>query len=203
MMAGGLILSTLDGTESVYSAGAVSCNDCSAYSYRDVMSSVKDQGSTSRCVAFSVAQVVEWFYRTCGVSRPVFDIDDFYGRRSGVDGMSFKEAVLLLRGDGFRLNGRAESVVDGVMITSRRSMCEFVLGNGPVLLGLPVFDDSGVTSFWRGGSFKGYHAVVGVGYDSDGVELLNSWGGSYGDGGYAVLPWGEFNLVKECWGLLF
>lgn len=199
----GLLLSALDGSEGVYGVGSVSSADCRAYSYRGVMSSVKDQGSTLRCVAFSVAQVVEWFYRTCGVRGPVFDVNDFYDRRQQSGGMSFKEAVLLLRDGGFTVSGRTERIADGVLVPSRRALCEFILGNGPVLLGLPVYDDSGSEVFWRGGSLKGYHAVVGVGFDDGGVEILNSWGSDYGVGGYGVLPWGDFNLVKECWGLLF
>lgn len=204
MITCGLTPSVLDGSESVYTASLASGADCSSYSYRDFMSEVMDQGSSSRCVAYSIAQVVEWYRRTCGVSKPRFDVVDLYSRRSGREGMSFKEAVQLLIHDGYTVGGlQREYIVDGVVLTSRRSVCDFILGNGPCLLGLPVYDASGVEAFWRGSSFAGYHAVVGVGFSDGGVELLNSWGSGYGSGGYGVLPWGEFGLVKEAWGLLF
>lgn len=200
MMKYGLLESVLDGNECVYCG--CSGVDRSAYSYRGFMSPVMDQGVSSKCAVYSAAQVIEWFLRTSGRSG-VVDVKDLYAHRSGEHGMSFKELVGVLRSYGYSAGGIRGSVAGGVMITSRRSLQDFLLGVGPCLLGLPVYDDSGVVSFWRGSSFKGYHAVVGVGYSSDGIELLNSWGPSYGDKGYGVLSWGEFSVIKEAWGLLF
>lgn len=198
----GLHKSILDGSESVYKCSGLRSAKLSSYSYRCFMSSTMDQGSTSMCAAYSVAQVIEWYHRSCGMQNPKFDIEGLYARRSSRAGMSFKEVVSLLRA-GYVLSGSNYKIADGVMITSGDMMKEFLVGNSPILMGLPIRDNSGVTDFWRGRGDYGYHAVVGVGFTDAGIELLNSWGYSYGDGGYAVLPWGDINEIDEAWGLLF
>lgn len=41
----------------------------------------------------------------------------------------------------------------------------------------------------------GGHAILGVGYDSSGAYIQNSWGKEWGYKGFAVIPWDEF--LKE------
>lgn len=43
------------------------------------------------------------------------------------------------------------------------------------------------------------HAVVVVGYNSDGFILRNSWGPEWNGDGHVVLPYSDWPLVWECW----
>lgn len=56
--------------------------------------------------------------------------------------------------------------------------------------------------FWNGDEFMGGHAVAVVGYDETGLIIKNSWGTSFGRGGYTTLPYNQFNKVREAWTLL-
>lgn len=198
----GLRKSLLDGTEAIYSSSGSDSIKVDSYSYREFMSDVKDQGNTMQCAAYSVAQVVEWHHRTMGVRRPKFDILDLYGRRSEAEGMSFKEVVSLLK-DRYTLNGESHRIVEGVMVTSEFLFRSFLL-SAPLVLGLPVRDNRATTErFWRGDGSYGLHAVTCTGFNSEGLEILNSWGSAYGDGGYGLLPWSDLNQVTEAWGFLF
>ena len=38
-----------------------------------------------------------------------------------------------------------------------------------------------------------------VGYNKEGFIIRNSWGTSYGNNGYSILKYKDFNKVIECW----
>jgi hypothetical protein len=65
----------------------------------------------------------------------------------------------------------------------------------PVVLGIPVYDNfydlgpghSDLNTVR--GADEGGHAVTALGYDSYGVTIENSWGTSWGDGGFGRLSW--------------
>lgn len=57
--------------------------------------------------------------------------------------------------------------------------------------------------FWRpmkeGHKPIGGHAVAVFGYNKHGFILRNSWGEDWGDGGYTVLPYDDWEHVMEVW----
>ena len=76
-----------------------------------------------------------------------------------------------------------------------------ILSNGPVMICLPVYNTSRDT-FWEyriGEAIVGFHAVTVVGYNLNGFRLRNSWGTSYGRGGYADFPYTDFGRIREAW----
>lgn len=199
----GLTLSKITGDEPVYASPAkgASLQLPGSYSYSSYIREVKDQGATNKCVPLAISQVVEWYWRSCGMSKADMDVDAVFSARESDDGMSFKQAFDFMKLIGYRLNGVNEVIKGYYMIPSRLLMQEHLVSSAPFVIGLPVYD-SQATSFWRGPSLEGFHAVAAVGYTPEGIEFVNSWGLSYGDSGFGVLPWDDVSLIKEAWGML-
>lgn len=201
----GLELSTLTGKEPVYSA-QIQQRTLQNYSFEKYIKTVKDQGQTSMCVPFSISQIVEWYWRTSGMKNPQMDKSGFYAQRAikNSNGMSFKEALELMMNKGYVLDKiHTERIYGYCRIPSKLLMQDYLVAYAPFLLGVPVYDST-TTEFWKpSGTMEGYHAVVAVGFDYEGLRILNSWGTSYGEGGFANLPWEDLELVKEAWGITF
>lgn len=201
----GLELSTLTGKEPVYSA-QIQQRTLQKYSFEKYIKTVKDQGQTPMCVPFSISQIVEWYWRTSGMKNPQMDKSGFYAQRAikNSNGMSFKEALELMMNKGYVLDKiHAERIYGYCRIPSKLLMQDYLVAYAPFLLGVPVYDST-TTEFWKpSGTMEGYHAVVAVGFDDFGLRILNSWGTSYGEGGFANLPWEDLELVKEAWGITF
>jgi hypothetical protein len=76
--------------------------------------------------------------------------------------------------------------------------------NRPVVIGMmltPSFDTIGKGGLWRpkpGEQITGGHAMVVVGYDeiNNRFELMNSWGTSFGDNGFAYVSFADY--AKYC-----
>ena len=47
---------------------------------------------------------------------------------------------------------------------------------------------------------RGYHCVCAMGYTKDGIVIQNSWGETWGNKGFAILPWGY--PMKEAWSVV-
>jgi C1A family cysteine protease len=76
--------------------------------------------------------------------------------------------------------------------------------NGPCVGGLPVYDDA-AWEFWKkknGDSFLGGHAVSIVGYNEKGFIIRNSWGRSYAEKGYVLLPYDDILSFTELWTII-
>lgn len=60
--------------------------------------------------------------------------------------------------------------------------------------------------FWKASSPKeapqGMHAVCLVGWNDRGFIIRNSWGESFGDKGYTILPYEDWGLRSEVWTLI-
>lgn len=201
----GLELSTLTGKEPVYSA-QIQQRTLQKYSFEKYIKTVKDQGQTPMCVPFSISQIVEWYWRTSGMKNPQMDKSGFYAQRAikNSNGMSFREALELMMNKGYVLDKiHTERIYGYCRIPSKLLMQDYLVAYAPFLLGVPVYDST-ITEFWKpSGTMEGYHAVVAVGFDDFGLRILNSWGTSYGEGGFANLPWEDLELVKEAWGITF
>lgn len=201
----GLELSTLTGKEPVYSA-QIQQRTLQNYSFEKYIKTVKDQGQTSMCVPFSISQIVEWYWRTSGMKNPQMDKSGFYAQRAikSSNGMSFKEALELMMNKGYVLDKiHTERIYGYCRIPSKLLMQDYLVAYAPFLLGVPVYDST-TTEFWKpSGTMEGYHAVVAVGFDDEGLRILNSWGTSYGEGGFANFPRKDLDLIKEAWGITF
>lgn len=201
----GLELSILTGKEPVYSA-QIQQRTLQNYSFEKYIKTVKDQGQTSMCVPFSISQIVEWYWRTSGMKNPQMDKSGFYAQRAikSSNGMSFKEALELMMNKGYVLDKiHTERIYGYCRIPSKLLMQDYLVAYAPFLLGVPVYDST-TTEFWKPfGTMEGYHAVVAVGFDDFGLRILNSWGTSYGEGGFANFPWKDLDLIKEAWGITF
>jgi hypothetical protein len=84
---------------------------------------------------------------------------------------------------------------------------------GPCYIQLPLY--SMEVQFWRcpggtdagpsstaGGSVSvpnGGHALVVVGYNTEGFVLVNSWGADWGDNGSVMFPYEDWSAHWECW----
>jgi hypothetical protein len=94
--------------------------------------------------------------------------------------------------------------VSGSSTVTQQSI-EAALAKGiPVAIGFPVYENfdtlgSADHGYYAGisGQYLGGHAVTALGYDSSGLRVENSWGQSWGDGGYATLSWSFVNGFVE------
>lgn len=140
------------------------------------------------------------------MKNPQMDKSGFYAQRAikSSNGMSFKEALELMMNKGYVLDKiHTERIYGYCRIPSKLLMQDYLVAYAPFLLGVPVYDST-TTEFWKpSGTMEGYHAVVAVGFDDEGLRILNSWGTSYGEGGFANFPWKDLDLIKEAWGITF
>lgn len=77
-----------------------------------------------------------------------------------------------------------------------------LFANGPCYIAFPVYDPTRM-EFWKP-SYKGQvsvggHAVSVVGYLKDKFIIRNSWGMTWGDGGYCYYPFSDFGMHWEIW----
>jgi hypothetical protein len=80
--------------------------------------------------------------------------------------------------------------------TAVAKLKQTLAGGRPVALTIGVFNrfewasgSAVISSAGNLGPMLGLHEVLAVGYDSRGVKIMNSWGTSWGNGGYAILDW--------------
>lgn len=125
---------------------------------------------------------------------PSIGFEYLYDQRSDktIDGMMPREAFEILKGE--------HRVEVFARIGSLDALKKSVLTNGAALIAMNVFSYN--DDFWNGDEFMGGHAVAVVGYDETGLIIKNSWGTSFGRGGYTTLPYSQFNKVREAWTLL-
>lgn len=197
--------SKLDGTEYVYNIDdKVKLPD--AFSWRDAMPPVRDQGQTSTCVCQSLTGMLDFVTNSeKGVANVCnnYSIDELYNSRANksVEGMSIKEALNYLKKHGLSgktINGYAK--VNSV-VTAQQA----IISQGPLAIGTMCYDNNLLQYWIRQGNNLGGHCVSLVGYDNDkqAFILRNSWGTSWADGGYIKFPYNDFNsYCFECWTFL-
>lgn len=177
------------------------------YSYIDIMPEVKDQRSKPWCVGYATVACLNYnmnMQQKTLRGTYSFSEKEIYDQRvnKNVDGMMPVTALDYLKKVGIE-------VVDGIRykISNYKRLNNFeevkaaMLLNGPVIVGMIVRSDDR-TDFWNGRGNLGGHAVALVGYDDTrkAFHLRNSWGTSYGDKGYTMLPYNEYkNAVMEAW----
>lgn len=165
-----------------------------SYSVEDQIDEPHDQGSRGICVSVSTFDMCKYLYRGLGKPWQV-TLDFFYNSRkdTAVDGMTPREAMEIAQRNRF--------IRSYAFLRNTMSIQYSILSNGPVMICLPVYNTSRDT-FWEyriGEAIVGFHAVTVVGYNLNGFRLRNSWGTSYGRGGYADFPYTDFGRIREAW----
>ena len=187
----GLMPSKLDGTEKKINLSSTLLEH---FSLKKKMPRVLNQGETSKCVAYSCANDLEFLGNVGQLTKQNYVgwIDQIYNSRAGSqDGMSIKEALSFIK----KKIGKDYGIVG-----SKEQLKKALIAYGPCLIALPVYSNS--KDFWNGTKLLGYHCVLVVGYDKGGFEIMNSWGSNWGDSGYTYMLDSDFSKIKECWCLI-
>lgn len=190
--------SVLDGTELKYSVPMKPIPQ--EYSWIRNMPPILDQGQTSKCVAYSVASVLDWRknLKEGDNNGGQFSIDTIYNCRKdkNTDGMSIKEALSFIKNTGinnYKIKGFA-------MVGSLEVLKRAIIANGPCLAAMMVRSSN--TDFWNGSERYGRHCITIVGYNKNGFIIRNSWGSSWGKRGYTLLLYKDFKQFYEIWTIL-
>ena len=205
--------SKLDGTEIIIDDVLENMDIPKRYSYSSFLPDVYNQGNTTTCVPHAISAFVDWYNGVNGIKKDM-SIDWIYDCREDKDGdgMTIKEALKYIRKVGYISKQDYKDIKKGEspeleqinmygMLKSVYSMQRSLLANGPFIIALPVYD-SNRSDFWNGSNFEGGHAVACVGYDEYGLIIRNSWGSSWGSGGYYTLPYEQVNKMYEAWALI-
>ena len=194
--------SVLDGTE-YHFTGDSQQELPTSYSYREYLPPVLNQGEQSICVPCSVSAYLNWKENLKDGStkdNKVALMDIYNSRPNNTNGMTFKDALNFLRHKGVKSKA-GKLMIDTYSLVHRvRDLQYAIVMNGPCLGALPVW--SNTDDFWKddnANNFYGYHAISIVGYDEEGFIIRNSWGKSYGDGGYYKVPYSDFLEFVEIW----
>lgn len=154
---------------------------------------VIDQGNQGSCVSCSITEAYFFYRKSIGLDIDI-PYDYCYNKRKdkSVEGMTVKEAFDILSSEG-RLDVYSR-------VSSLDSLKRSILANGPAIIATIVRSDS--TEFWNGSQNLGGHAVAVVGFDENSIIIKNSWGVSYGNGGFSRMRNEDFSKVLECWTIL-
>lgn len=164
--------------------------------YSDMISKIKDQGNTMKCVPYSLSYVLELDHKLNG-EEIIIDIDDIYKHRTNSGGgMQIREALKYIKKQGYK----GHHIKSYWKLPSSLIIKYNLLTNGPCIMALPVYSDK--NDFWNGHDYQGGHAICCIGYDENGFILLNTWGRNFGDNGKCYLPYSEMNKIIEAWGVL-
>ena len=89
-------------------------------------------------------------------------------------------------------------------------ICECVYQHGAALISLEITssfdafvlrnDSNMILSIPKNERVRGYHCVCAMGYTKDGIVIQNSWGDTWGNKGFAILPWGY--PIREAWSVV-
>lgn len=166
--------------------------------YSDNIDVVKNQGSTMKCVPYSLSYVLELQNKLNGES-VIIDIDDIYDARTNDnEGMAIRDALKYVKKIGY--GDKDKKILSYGRLNSILAIKYNLLMNGPCLMALPVYSDR--DDFWNGSDYQGGHAICCIGYDNDSFILLNSWGPGFGYNGKCHLPFEDINRIIEAWGII-
>lgn len=200
----GFVASKMDGTEVKFKKikDFEIPEECS---YKRYLPSVIDQGNKPICVPCSLSAYINWEINVDNGDEKEdnkVDLNEIFASSSvdNKDGMSFKDALKFLKHTGVSTKDGVETIDRYATIGSIICLKQAIILNGPCVAGLPVYD-SRRTEFWESsyGTFEGGHAIAIVGYNKDGFIIRNSWGRNYGNNGYSVLPYDDFDKFMEIW----
>jgi len=197
--------SKLDGTESKF-IEPKNIKIPNEYSYVNNLPIIENQGNTNMCVVYALSAHLDWNYNIDhGINnKSSIKIDkhklyDIRENKLEDSGMTFKEALDFLKKKGITSKNGLIKIDKYLKVNSFLALKYALIMNGPCVAGLYVRNPD-ANDFWNGGStIYGGHAVAIVGYNEKGFIIRNSWGTSYGEGGYFILKYEDFNKIIECW----
>ena len=169
------------------------------------MCPILDQGYEQICVPCSVSAYLNWKENLKDGSEKDNGIkmhDIYKSRSNNGEGMTFKDALKYLNKNGVKSNVGTLSIKSYGRVMNPFMLKSAIIMNGPCLGALPVYSD--YCNFWdsRSGTLQGYHAISIVGYDEEGFIIRNSWGKSFCDKGYTVIPYEDFGNLIEIWTII-
>lgn len=90
-------------------------------------------------------------------------------------------------------------------VTGQQAIQTALASSQPVEITMPVYNsfeylnssNSVETAAMATGGILGYHAILGLGYNSTGLIIENSWGTGWGRAGYATLAWDYVNKYVD------
>lgn len=158
------------------------------------MAQVYDQGSSSMCAAYALADLMERAYNIKGG----FNKGELYGLRSTKEGMMLSELFSLAKEHGFTKKQETYKVHEYFKLGTSDDIKKAIVSMFGVIIGIPVYNYG--PSFWLGDNLLGYHAVSLVGYGKKGFVIKNSWGIDWGKNGITILPYEEaMDSIIEAW----
>lgn len=202
----GYIKSKLDGTEAKFSV-IPGLDIPKEYSYVPYLPKVLNQGNEAICVPCSISAHLNW---NCNIDTGDnkkdnhIDLHQIYKQRTNEgDGMTIKEALHFLKHEGVKSDEGILKIRKYALVNSELALKQALLTNGPCVAGLLVYSDG--CRFWESNSYNellGGHAVSIVGWNQKGFIIRNSWGTSFCDKGYTLLPYKNMNSFTEIWTII-
>lgn len=160
---------------------------------RDLLTSIKDQGSKGSCVAQSIYELYAFYKKFKNQDLDISPTYSFDRRKDkSINGMRPREAFEILKQDN-----KIESYAK---INDLTSLKNSIIVNGGALIALNAKSDD--PDFWKGSSNLGGHAVCAYGFDKDFIYFKNSWGTDWANFGCWKLPITDFNKIIEAWTIL-
>lgn len=178
------------------------------YSYKNYLPPVLNQGASPICVPCALSAHLNWNYNVDHDGQIFRDnkiaVNDIYKIRKNKlknDGMSILEGLAFLKEKGVNSKSGFMKIKMFAKVTSLFSLKYALIMNGPCIGALRVYNEN--PNFWireyQGQEMIGGHAIAIIGYNKEGFILRNSWGSSWGDKGYTIIPYDEFNKFLEVW----
>ncbi len=187
----GFIKSELDGTEYKFNQEVKVPEE-----FRYSLPKVLNQGQRPICVPCSISSFLNWDINLkTGTSTTdnKINVEEIFKHGGSTNGMQFKDALNYLV-DSKQINNYG-------IVGNMDSLKSAIILNGPCVGGLPVYNDQ-ISDFWDGTTFLGGHAISIVGWTKEGFIIRNSWGENFGNKGYVILPYSEFDKFREIWTLI-
>lgn len=171
---------------------------------RDLCSCTENQGQAPKCAAYTASQYAENIRWRLDGYPPTIDMNQIYDYAKTVDGMN--------GGDGTTLDAVAKALLHFNHLKGSESNIKIINNNiddikfaihkyGVVMLAFNITHEwfklnerNPVLPFNIVSPSAGGHAILGCGYNKDGVFIQNSWGKEWGSYGFALIPW---NKVQE------
>ena len=202
----GCKLSKLDGTEQIYSIKQ-GIKIPEAYTYEPYMSPVLNQGNESTCVPCSISAHLNWNHNITVKTNKVdngINIKEIYSIRAdkNAEGMTIKEALHYLYKHGVSTKVGPMKIRKYALLKSELSLKQAILMNGPCLAALRVYNFG--YEFWDKnlGEYQGGHCISIIGWNKNGFIIRNSWGASWGNKGYTLIPYEDFSQILEMWTII-